>query len=99
MSLITVSAVATVWAAVMTLLGLHALTEGPGMLPLSVDSTRALGIAALAGGQFVFMSLVADRWFSHAHARLVLLLEGAVVLVFGVGLGMSVVSVITGGAL
>lgn len=57
------------------------------------------GMGAIAAGQFVFMTTVADRLFPNLHrARVIWLLETAVFLA-AVGLGVaSVILVFTGGA-
>jgi hypothetical protein len=49
--------------------------EGPGPLPLSAHLFWPLGIAAVTGGQFIFMVLVADRSIRGAHRRVIVLVE------------------------
>lgn len=60
------SAVATAWAAAMVVFGLSLLIRSPGgWLEQSIGLPSLLwallGLASIAGGQFVFMFMVADR--------------------------------------
>ncbi|MCC7388161.1 MAG: hypothetical protein IT431_05275 [Phycisphaerales bacterium] len=86
-SLTLLSLAATVWAAVMVVGGLWLLAEGPARWPLVPPGPLRLGGGILfAAGQFLFMYLVADRWFPRAAKAMVWPLEIAatVFLVLGV---------------
>lgn len=75
------------------LLGLSLLIDGPGPLPLPEHLFTFLGLAAVAGGQFVFMVLVADRAFSRASRRLTFAAELVAFAAFVIGLGATMVLV------
>lgn len=84
------------WAAGLVVLGLALLGHGAagGHLPQVVRGREWLGMAGVAGGLFVFMLLVADRWFPRAFPRTVAILEGVVFAVFvmtlaGFGVSLS----------
>ncbi|MCE7974059.1 MAG: hypothetical protein DYG92_06995 [Leptolyngbya sp. PLA1] len=92
--LIALSLPALAWAGGLVVLGLALLGHGAagGPLPQVVGGRDWLGLAALAGGLFVFMLLVADRWFPRAAPRAVAILEAAVFALFAltlVGFGVS----------
>lgn len=76
---------ACVWAAVMLWAGLAMLTS---LRPLGLSglSRVGAGLTLAAAGQFVFLVLVADRFFPHAHRRLVMAAEAFVFAVFMIGL-------------
>ncbi len=87
MSLTLLTLASTVWAGVMVVGGLWLLGEGAGRWPLVPPAMPRLGgIILIAAGQFLFMYLVADRWFPRAARWLTWPLELAatVVLVGGV---------------
>lgn len=84
------------WAAGLVVLGLALLGHGAagGPLPQVVRGREWLGVAGIAGGLFVFMLLVADRWFPRAFPRTVATLEGVVFAAFvltlaGFGVSLS----------
>jgi hypothetical protein len=66
---------ATAWAGVMTVLGLGALLSAPARWPLFEPHLLLVGVMLLAGGQYVFMVLVADRAFPSASQRLTMSME------------------------
>lgn len=74
-----------VWACALGAIGLTALGT-PGMrLALPPPTLAWFTLMALAGAQFVFMTLVADRWMSRASRGFVDLCEALVFVVFLVG--------------
>jgi hypothetical protein len=85
---------ASLWAALLALVGLWAVTLGPQRLPGLGTGWWLLGLTALAMAQFVFAALVADRLFPQASVRLTLAFEGTAALVFVGGLGVVAVWVI-----
>ncbi len=87
-----IPALGLLWAASLALLGLLALTEGA--LPLPGGVLRWLGLCAIAGGQFVFMVLVADRVFVRTVRGVVLAFEALTLTVFMVGLVLLVAAVL-----
>lgn len=76
---------ACIWAAVMLWAGLAMLTS---LRPLGLSglSRVGAGLTLAAAGQFVFLVLVADRFFPHAHRRMVMAAEAVVFALFMVGL-------------
>lgn len=89
LGLVLRSAAASLWAAVMIILGLVVLFDGPGPLPFPRQLFTLLGVAAVAGGQFVFMVLVADRLLRGAHRRVVVLIEVVTFALFVLGVGAT----------
>ncbi|MFZ4576092.1 MAG: hypothetical protein ACOYN0_17035 [Phycisphaerales bacterium] len=83
------SVAASLWAGVMVILGLVVLFEGPGPLPFPPQLFALLGVAAVAGGQFVFMVLVADRLLRGAHRRAVVMIEVGTFALFVAGVGAT----------
>lgn len=82
MSLTLLTLAATVWAAVMVVGGLWLLAEGPARWPLVPTAAPRLGgVILVAAGQFLFMYLVADRWFPRASRVMTWPLELAATLV------------------
>lgn len=77
-----VSGVGALWAAAMVQVGFSACFGGMSALPVSTGILRLLGIAGVAGGLFVFMVLVADRWFHHALRPMVVVSEIVMLVVF-----------------
>lgn len=63
---------------------------------LAPGAVRAAGVAGLAAGQFVFMVLVADRWFPRASRRFVRVAEAITFGVFVVGLMAAAVIALNG---
>ena len=88
------AAVCTLWAGVMLVLGIATLVDGPGPVPVPRFTFIFLGSAAVAGGQFVFMVLVADRFFSRASRPMVTALE---TLAFAVFLGGVIAALVAFG--
>jgi hypothetical protein len=76
---------ALAWGATLCILGLAWSAESQSAL-LAPGAVRAAGLAGLAAGQFVFMVLVADRWFPRASRRFVRVAEAITFGVFAVGL-------------
>lgn len=83
------SVAASLWAGVMIVLGLVVLFDGPGPLPFPRQFFTFLGVAAVAGGQFVFMVLVADRLVRGAHRRVVVMIEVVTFAMFVLGVGAT----------
>lgn len=83
------ASLAIAWAAVLWILGIVTLLDGPGPLPLPNEAFILLGVAAIAAGQFVFAVLVADRWFPRAHRGLIARAEAAMLLTFILGLVLA----------
>jgi hypothetical protein len=69
------SLAATIWAGLLVIIGLAVAVDGPGPLPVSRQLFFFLGVAAIAGGQFVFMVLVADQLLRGARRSLIVFLE------------------------
>lgn len=88
--------VCTLWAGVMLVLGIATLVDGAGPVPVPRATFWFLGAAAVAGGQFVFMVLVADRFFAHAARAVVSGLETLAFLIFLGGTIAALVSFGTG---
>lgn len=87
---------ALLWAAGLVVLGMTLLGNGAagGPFPQVVRGRDWLGLTGVAGGLFVFMLLVADRWFPRAFPRIAATLEGLVFAVFvltlsGFGVSLS----------
>lgn len=74
------------WAGVLVLLGLWATLTGAEQAPGLGSAVRVAGWAALAGGQFVFMVLVADHFFPRASRRVIVAIEALALVAFLVGL-------------
>jgi len=69
----------------LTVLGL-ALSRGDAdAWPIPARSALGLGVAAIAGGQFVFMTLVADRWCPHVSRPVRLAAEATAFAGFAAG--------------
>lgn len=63
------------WSLALSVVGLWLLLSTPAVLPGLVPVCTSAGLAALAGGQVLFMTMVADRYFPKAHPHLVATLE------------------------
>jgi hypothetical protein len=74
------------WAMLLLQLGLGSMVFGSGLAPIPVAATWFLGLSGVAGGQFVFMVLVADRIVPRAPRGLVGAAEAAAFMVFLAGL-------------
>jgi hypothetical protein len=98
-SLIVRVVAATAWAGVMVLSGLWIVFILPEQLPrVNPTLSAAAGLAIAAGGQFVFMILVADRVYPRASRRITGVAEAAAFIAFAAGLGLAVWA-LTSGAL
>lgn len=87
LSLTLLALAATLWALVMVVGGAWLCFEGVGRWTLLPPGAgRVGGLFAIASGQFLFMYLVADRWFPRASKSITWPLElaASVVLVVGV---------------
>jgi hypothetical protein len=73
------------WSGVMLAAGLGTLTS-LGPMGLSALERLGMGVALAAAGQFVFLVLVADRFFPQANRRLVVVSESIVFALFVAGL-------------
>ena len=78
----------------MVVLGIATLVDGPGIVPVPRFTFVFLGSAAVAGGSFVFMVLVADRFFGRAARSMV---SGLETLAFSVFLGGVVAALVSFG--
>ncbi len=65
------TAAGTAWAGAMTIAGLVVLSSQRGFLGRVTTVRWSVGIALAAGGLFVFMVLVADRWFRRASKPMI----------------------------
>jgi len=83
------AAVATTWAATLLLTGLWVAMNGPERWPVPRELCLMGGSALLAGGQFLFLVLVADRVFPRASSRLVWAVEVLLFAAFVLGLGAA----------
>lgn len=93
-SLTLLTVVATMWAAVLAIGGLWLGIDGPARWPLiSPAGPRVGGLVLFCAGQFLFMYLVADRWFPRAARRLTWTLELAATLVLVAGLAWFALAV------
>lgn len=63
------------WSLALSIVGLWLLLCPPQDMPGLGPVCTSAGLAALAGGQVLFMTMVADRHFPKAHPRLVAALE------------------------
>lgn len=80
----------------MIVLGIATLVDGPGLIPVPRFTFMFLGSAAVAGGSFIFMVLVADRFFSRAARGMVAGLETIAFTIFLGGVIAALVSFGTG---
>ena len=94
MSLTLLTLAATIWAGAMVVGGLWLLAQGPARWPLVPPvAPRLGGVILLAAGQFLFMYLVADRWFPRASRRMVWPLEIAATLILVLGVAWFVLEI------
>ncbi len=96
LGLIARTAAATLWAALLAVLGLMVLLDRTGPLSLPGRLGPLIGVGAIAGAQFVFMVLVADRWFPKASRTMVWCLEVGSIAVFLTGVVLAVIFVQAG---
>lgn len=86
---------ATLWAALVVVLGLWLELERPAIMQEARVPISG-GLAAISGGTFLFMTMVADRLIPTAQRRLLLwVLEMATGVVFLVTLVSAVVSMVS----
>ena len=78
-ALIVRTLVMTLWAGLLCVVGFR-LVLGPTVPGLIEPFSQPVGLSALGGGMFVFMTLVADRWFQRADPRVVF---GCEMVMFG----------------
>lgn len=83
------AAAATTWAATLLLTGLWVAMNGPERWPVPRELCLMGGSSLLAGGQFLFLVLVADRVFPRASSRLVWAIEVLLFAAFVLGLGAA----------
>ena len=91
LSLTLLTCAATAWALVMVVGGAWLLLDGAGRWPILTPAARVVGgILAMTAGQFLFMYLVADRWFPRASRAITWPLEiaASLVLVGGAAWGL-----------
>jgi hypothetical protein len=67
--------VGTAWAGAMTVSGAGALISSSGLMNVVPAVRVAIGVTLLSGGMFVFMILVADRWFPRAKRSMIWTVE------------------------
>jgi hypothetical protein len=92
-SLTLLTLAATLWAFVLAVGGLWLALEGPARWPLVAPiGARVSGAVLFFAGQFLFMYLVADRWFPKARRGLTWPLELAATLAMTAGLAWIVVT-------
>lgn len=65
----------TAWSLAMTVVGLWLIWGRPLDLPMLRPVFLSLGVMSFAGGQVLFMFMVADRLFPRASPRIVGMLE------------------------
>lgn len=72
----------TAWAGVLVVAGLSGLLGGEGGFVVPTPVGTWLGLASVAAGQFVFMTLIADPWLRKANRPMTLAAEAAVFVLF-----------------
>jgi hypothetical protein len=85
------------WAWLMVMCGWWAILSGPHEWPIFRGVSLLSGLTMAAGGQLVFMVLVADRVFPGASRRMMLALELVSFLAFLSGLGAVLWALQAGG--
>lgn len=88
---------AAAWAWLMVVCGWWAILSGPLEWPILRGMSLLSGLTMAAGGQLVFMVLVADRVFPGASRRMMLGLELVSFLAFLAGLGAVLWALAAGG--
>ncbi|MBL8760661.1 MAG: hypothetical protein JNL50_05095 [Phycisphaerae bacterium] len=83
------AAAATAWAGTLLLTGLWIAMNGPTRWPVPRELCLVGGLSLLAGGQFLFLVLVADRVFPRASSRVVWAVEVVLFAAFVLGLGAT----------
>jgi|GEM_PF-5445103 len=74
-SILSLYAVIVAWSLCLSIVGLWLLLSPPLDLIPAHHVLRSGGLASLAAGQLLFMLMVLDRCFPHAHPRIVWALE------------------------
>lgn len=85
------AATATAWGGALLAGGLWIALHGRRWVDAPGEVLELVGLAAASGGLFVFMVLVADRWFPRANRRWVVVVEWATFVLFAaaaVGVGV-----------
>jgi hypothetical protein len=82
----TVGVLGTGWACGLVLAGLWLCWSAPGRWPMFTPALVCAGLTLLAMGQFVFLSLVADRVFPELGRGVGRWIELALLLIVLVGL-------------
>ena len=95
LSLVLLVVAATTWAALLVIGGLLLIFEAPDLAPILSLPSLVAGVTAIAGGQLVFTSCVADRVFPKASRMIVSCTEIAASIVVFVGLSWLVVAVLS----
>lgn len=72
----------TAWAAAMCIAGLLVLSSSRGLLGYIASIRWPVGVTLTAGGLFVFMVLVADRWFRRASKPMIWTIEAVCLSAF-----------------
>lgn len=86
MSGATIGVLGTVWAAGLVVAGLWLCWTAPGRWPMFAAPLACAGLTLLAMGQFVFLSLVADRAFPELGRGVGRWIEFALLLIVLAGL-------------
>ena len=92
----TVGLMGTTWAGGLVLSGLWLCWTAPGRWPMFGPPLVCAGLTLLAMGQFVFLSLVADRVFPELGRGVGRWIEFALILVVLCGLGSTGVMLASG---
>jgi len=86
LSLTLLTCAASAWALVMVVGGAWLLLDGSGRWPILAPEPRTgAGLLSITAGEFLFMYLVADRWFPRAARSITWPLEIAASLVLVAG--------------
>jgi hypothetical protein len=89
--------VATAWSAAAVIAGLWALDGGlPAWRRISPAGSACAGGAGVAGGLFVFMALVSDRFFPQAARTVVVATEALTLVAWAACLAMAGALLLTG---
>lgn len=78
----TLSVLASCWAGAMVIAGLWLVRDAPPRWPAAAVPAALGGVALVAMGLFLFLTLVADRWFPDAGRRVGWWLEVALLCIF-----------------
>jgi len=86
------------WSLALSVVGLWLLWSPPAEMPGLIPVSTSAGLAALAGGQVLFMTMVADRYFPRAQPRVVASLEIVAAGLFLAGVSAFLWLLLSGGA-